>query len=220
MPRLSNRGAQPASLAQNLQRVTEAALAYLDLERLLDALLDRIIEILSADTTAILLLDEGTNELVARAARGLEEEVEQGFRLEVGRGFAGTVAARRQSVIIEDLQPGEAVNPLLYEKNIRSLMGVPLIVEGRLLGVLHVGSLTQRPFTEEDSTLLQIVADRVALAIDHARLFAQEREARQNAEAAVVRLGQLQAVTESALAYLDLNDLLRTLLDRVTAMMS
>src|SRR2546421_682129 len=81
----------PASLAQNLQRVTEAALAYLDLERLLDAPLDRIIEILDVDTTAILLLD--------------------------------------------------------------------------------VGPLTQRPFTQEDSALLQIVADRVALAIDHARLF-------------------------------------------------
>src|SRR5436190_16747705 len=198
MPRLSNRGAQPASLAQNLQRVTEAALAYLDLERLLDALLDRIIEILDVDTTAILLLDEPTNELLARAARGLEEEVEQGFRVAVGRGFAGTVAARREPVVIADLKPGDAVNPLLYQKKIRSLMGVPLIVEGRLLGVLHVGSVTQRVFMQEDATLLQIVGDRAALAIDHARLYEQERAARQAAEQAVERLGQLQALTESA----------------------
>src|SRR3954454_23395071 len=217
MPRLSNRGAQPASLAQNLQRVTEAALAYLDLERLLDALLDRIIEILDVDTTAILLLDEPTHELLARAARGLEEEFERPSSVAVGRGFAGTVAARREPVVIADLKPGDAVNPLLYEKKIRSLMGVPLIVEGRLLGVLHVGSLTQRDFSEDEATLLQIVGDRVGLAIDHARLYAEERAARQNAEKAVIRLSQLQAVTESALAHLDLNELLSVLLDRVVA---
>ena len=191
----------------------------MDIEELLEALLERIIEILAVDTTAILLLDEATNELVARAARGLEEEVEQGFRIAVGRGFAGTVAARREPVIIEDLKPGDAVNPLLYEKKIRSLMGVTLIVEGRLLGVLHVGSLTLRPFTQEDSTVIQIVADRVALAIDHARLFAEERQARADAEQAVERLRHLQAVTESALAHLDLDELLRTLLDRVVEML-
>jgi GAF domain-containing protein/anti-sigma regulatory factor (Ser/Thr protein kinase) len=205
---------QPLGLAENLQKVTDAALAYLDLERLLDALLDRIVEILAVDTAAILLLDEDTNELVARAARGLEEEVRQGFRVPVGQGFAGRVAAERTPVVIRELEPGDAVNPLLYEKKIRSLLGVPLVVEGRLLGVLHIGSLTPREFTAEDQTVLQVVADRAALAIDHARLFEGERQARDDAEAAVVRLNQLQSITESALAYLDLDELLRTLLAR------
>jgi GAF domain-containing protein/anti-sigma regulatory factor (Ser/Thr protein kinase) len=194
-------------------------LAYLDLDRLLEALLLRIVEILEVDTAAILLLDEATNELVARSARGLQEEVEAGFRVPVGKGFAGRVAAERRTVAISDLKPGDAVNPLLYEKKIRSLLGVPLVVEGRLLGVLHVGSLTPRDFGDEDSTVLQVVADRVALAIDHARLFEGEKSARAQAERALDRLRQLQAVTESALAYLDLDDLLRTLLDRVAEML-
>jgi GAF domain-containing protein/anti-sigma regulatory factor (Ser/Thr protein kinase) len=184
------------------------------LDRLLAALLERIAEILAVDTTAILLLDEETNELVARAARGLEEEVERGVRIPVGAGFAGRVAATREPVKIIDLAPGDAVNPLLYEKKICSLLGVPLIVEGKLLGVLHVGSLTPRTFSDDDTTVLQVVGDRVALAIDRTRLFEAEREARQSAEEAVERLSKLQAVTESALAYLDLDDLLRVLLDR------
>ena len=219
IPALSSPDAQPDNLSRSLQRVTEAALAYLELDKLLDALLERIAEILSVDTSAILLLDEETNELAARAARGLEEEVEAGFRVSVGQGFAGTVAARMAPVRIVDLAPGDAVNPLLYEKKLRSLLGVPLIVEGKLLGVLHVGSLTLREFSEEDSTVLQVVADRVALAIDHARLFEGERLARADAEESLERLSQLQAVTESALAYLDLDDLLRTLLDRVVDML-
>lgn len=217
MRRLPQSQPQPHELSQSLQRVTEAALAYLDLEKLLDALLERVVEILRADTSAILLLDEGPNELLARAAKGLEEEVEQGFRVPVGKGFAGRVAALREPVIIEELKPGDAVNPLLYEKKIRSLLGVPLIVEGRLLGVLHVGSQSQRVFTVEDATILQIVGDRVALAIDHARLFGEERAAREAAERAVERLTQLQSVTESALAYLAVDDLLEVLLQRVVA---
>jgi GAF domain-containing protein/anti-sigma regulatory factor (Ser/Thr protein kinase) len=171
------------------------------------------------DTAAILLLDEETNELAARAARGLEEEVERGFRVSVGQGFAGRVAAEMQPVAIRDLAPGDAVNPLLYEKKIRSLLGVPLVVEGRLLGVLHVGSLTERNFGEDETMILQVVADRAALAIDHARLFEAERTARDAAEAALERLRKLQGVTESALAYLELDDLLRVLLERVVEML-
>jgi GAF domain-containing protein/anti-sigma regulatory factor (Ser/Thr protein kinase) len=186
---------------------------------MLDAMLTRLRDVLAVDTVAVLLLDEETNELVARAAHGLEEEVEAGFRLPVGQGFAGSVAARREPVFIRDLKPGDAVNPLLYEKKLRSLLGVPLIVEGNLLGVLHVGSLTPRDFAQDDTAVMQVVADRVALAIDHARLFESERTARAEAEAALERLRQLQSVTESALAYLDLDDLLDTLLHRTRALL-
>jgi serine phosphatase RsbU (regulator of sigma subunit)/anti-sigma regulatory factor (Ser/Thr protein kinase) len=207
-------------LADNLLRVTEAALAHLELGQLLNALLERVVGILGVDTTAILLLDEETNELVARAARGLEEEVEQGFRVAVGEGFAGTVAAKRSPVVIRDLKPGDAVNPLLYEKKLRSLLGVPLIVEGRLLGVLHVGSLTVRSFSEDDVTIMQVVADRVALAIAHSGAYESERAARADAEAALERLAQLQALTDSALANLHLDDLLRVLLERIVVMLN
>jgi GAF domain-containing protein/anti-sigma regulatory factor (Ser/Thr protein kinase) len=217
---LSNPGNQPRQLSGNLQRVTEAALAYLELDRLMALLLERIVEILDVDTSAILLLDEQTNELAARAARGLEEEVERGFRVPVGKGFAGRVAAEMRPIAIANLAPGDAVNPLLYEKRIRSLLGVPLIVEGRLIGVLHVGTLTPRVFDEDDTTILQVVADRVALAIDHARLFEAERAARTDAEQTLERLQRLQGVTDSTLAYLDLDDLLAVLLDRTAQMLS
>ena len=70
---------------RRIQSVTEAALAHLSLGALLEALLDRIRDALDSDTCAFLLLDEPTNELVARAARGIEEEVEQGVRIPVGK---------------------------------------------------------------------------------------------------------------------------------------
>ncbi len=160
---------------EDVQRVTEAALAYLDLDDLLTELLQRVTDILEADTAAVLLVEDDGRTLAARAAKGLEEEVEQGFRLPVGRGFAGRVAATREPVVIPDLDnsPVTVVNPLMREKNVRSLVGVPMIVEGKVIGVLHAGSLTLREFDAGDVQLLQLVADRVALSIERSRLAVQ-----------------------------------------------
>lgn len=165
---------------ESLQRVTSAALADLDLDDLLSELLDRTTDILDVDTAAILLLEEDRGVLAARAAKGLEEEVERGFKLPVGAGFAGHVAASRQPVVIEDLENSsiEVVNPLLRANGVRSLLGVPLIVERRLVGVLHVGTLKRRRFDSDDIHLLRTVADRAALAIEHGRLTEQRRAAR------------------------------------------
>jgi anti-sigma regulatory factor (Ser/Thr protein kinase)/putative methionine-R-sulfoxide reductase with GAF domain len=167
--------APPPDALTALLRVTDAALAYLPLEELLIELLNRIAEVLRSDTAAFLLLDEGTDELVARAAKGIEEEVEAGVRIPVGRGFAGRIAAERRAIFIEDVDHSYVLNPILREKGIRSLLGVPLLVEGRVTGVLHVGSLTTRIFNQADRDLLQLAADRAGLAIEHARLFHQVR---------------------------------------------
>jgi signal transduction histidine kinase len=193
---------------RRLQELTDAALAHLELDDLLRALLERTRALLEADTAAILLLDEATDELVARASAGIEEELEHGVRIPVGRGFAGRIAAERRPVVLDDVDHADVLNPILREKGIKSLLGVPLIVGSAVLGVLHVGSLTPRSFEADDVGLLQLAADRASVAIDHARLYAAEREAR-------LRLESLQAVTDVALAHLGLDELLTVLLPRI-----
>src|SRR5438874_3651711 len=130
-----------------LQPIVDSALAHLELDALLDELLARIQEALEVDTCVILLLDQETNELVATAARGLEEEVERGVRVPLGAGFAGRVASERQPVVLDDLEHAEVVNPLLREKGLRALLGAPLLAHGEVLGVVHVGSLEPREFS-------------------------------------------------------------------------
>jgi signal transduction histidine kinase len=197
-----------AERVRRLQSVTDAALAHLRLDELLGALLERTREILEVDTCAILLLDEDTNELVARAALGIEEEVEQGVRIPVGAGFAGRIAAEKRPVLLDDVDHAHVLNPILREKGVKTMLGVPLIVEGEVQGVLHVGSLVPRSFEEDEVELLQLVADRAALAIEHARLFEAERAARE-------RIEHVQAVTDAALAHLEVNELLQVLLPRI-----
>jgi signal transduction histidine kinase len=193
---------------ERLQALTDAALVHLDLDELLSALLERTTELLDTDTAAILLLDDERGELVARAAVGIEEEVERGVRIPLGRGFAGRVAAERRPVILDDVDHADVLNPILHEKGVKSLCGVPLLVHGEAAGVLHVGTLSPRVFTEHDVELLQLAADRAAVAIEHARLFEAEREAR-------TRLERLQMVTDIALAHPELEDLLNVLLPRI-----
>lgn len=154
---------------RRVQAVTDAALAHLTVESLLDELLNRVRDLLGADTAAVLLLDEEQAELVATAAKGIEEEVEQGVRLPVGGGFAGRIAATGRPVMLESVDHTKVLNPILLKKGIRSLLGVPLIVGGRVTGVLHVGTLYPRIFSEKDLELLRLAADRVALAVDARR---------------------------------------------------
>jgi len=158
----------PASVEARLraiQAITDAALSRLDDRELLTELLDRTRDILRADTAAALLLDFSSGQLIATAAAGLEEEVRQGVRIPVGRGFAGRIAAEHRPVILDHVDHTTVLNPILLDKGIRSLMGVPLVAGGRVIGVLHVGSLLPRQFTSEDVELLQLAADRAAAAV-------------------------------------------------------
>src|SRR5436309_13469668 len=98
-----------------LQSVTDAALTHLQLDPLLDSLLVRTRQLLDVDTCAILLLDDETNELVAHAALGIEEDVEQGVRIPVGDGFAGRIAASKEPMILDDVDHGDVLTPILHE---------------------------------------------------------------------------------------------------------
>ena len=150
---------------RDIQSITDAALSRLDELGLLAELLDRIREIMHVDTAAVLLLDASSGQLIATAAVGLEEEVRQGVRIPVGRGFAGRIAAEGRPVVLDHVDHTTVLNPILWDKGINSMMGVPMTAGRKVIGVLHVGSLTHRRFTSYDIELLQLAADRAATAV-------------------------------------------------------
>jgi phosphoserine phosphatase RsbU/P len=150
---------------RDIQSITDAALSRLDELGLLAELLDRIREIMQVDTAAVLLLDASSGQLIATAAAGLEEEVRQGVHIPVGRGFAGRIAAERRPVILDHVDHTTVLNPILWAKGIKSMMGVPMTAGDEVIGVMHVGSLVPRQFTSYDTELLQLAADRAAAAV-------------------------------------------------------
>jgi phosphoserine phosphatase RsbU/P len=161
---------------EGLLSVTDSAVTTLKIEEFLTELLKRVRDVVEADTATVLLLDEESNELVATAACGLEEEVRVGVRVPVGRGFAGRVAAERQVVTLAKVDATTVTNPILWEKGIQVMLGVPLLADDKVIGVLHVGRLDNRPFTNSDTELLAIVAERLAGATQN-RLLVAERAA-------------------------------------------
>jgi putative methionine-R-sulfoxide reductase with GAF domain len=148
-----------------LEAITDSALRELDLDKLFDVLLAKTRELLSADTATVLLTDPGGTQLVARATVGLEEEVFQGVRVSVGSGFAGRVALTREPVQISRVDESTVVNPLLWKRGLHVLLGVPMIAEDHLVGVLHIGSTADRLFSDDEVDLLQLVADRLAVGV-------------------------------------------------------
>lgn len=201
-----------------LLSVTEAALSHLDLQELLREILARVREGMGVDNAAVLLVNADKTHLTVYAARGPEEEVAGKVQVRLGHGVAGTIASNRQPMIIDDLRQVEVENPLL-RATVRSLVGAPLLAGDELLGVIHVDSVRRSHFKTEDLQLLQIIADRVAMAIKHAQLYDAERATRREAEASAQKLRALQAIGDVALEHTKVDDMLHSLLPRIQDML-
>jgi PAS domain S-box-containing protein len=156
-----------------IRRITDAALAPLALEDLLRELLARITDVLGVDGAAVMLGEGDEGQVVVQAAGEAATYVEQH-----GAGVESALTARilreRRPVLVADTarEPELTDHPL--GKAVRSLLGVPLLVDGRPIGALQVGTLFARRFSEDDVDLLQLAADRAALAIERVRFFERQ----------------------------------------------
>jgi two-component system phosphate regulon sensor histidine kinase PhoR len=182
-----------AATLRKLERVSQAALEHLSLQGLLDALLERIVEVLEADTAAILLVEADGKLHVRATAGGLGGDSTIG--IPIGQGMAGTVAANRVSVLVPDLSKIALYRSTLRDRGINSIVAIPLVVEDRVIGVVHAGSEAYAQFVEDDARLLELIADRIALAINQASLY----EAEQAAQRRLRFLGEAGALLGSSL---------------------
>ncbi|HEX6542287.1 MAG TPA: GAF domain-containing sensor histidine kinase [Ktedonobacterales bacterium] len=201
------------------QRLTQGASAHLDQRELVREVLERLREAMEVDDAAILLLSENGRYLEVFTASDTSDDMAGRRRIPVGQGVVGAILAGGKPIIVGDLSQLEAQEPLLHPST-GSLLGAPLLLEDRPIGVLHVDSLYPYHFTEEDGEVLQVIAGLVALAIEHTRLRETERAMRTDAEAITRRLRVLQAVSDVALEHARLNELLETLMQRMQVMLA
>jgi signal transduction histidine kinase len=148
------------------ERFSVEPLQAKNLQELLEGLLEVMGEVAPEVDTATILLREG-NELRVRASRGLEDEVQRGFSLAVGDGFAGTIAARREPLLLHDAARDPLVkSDYIRQSGTKALYGVPLVDEqGEVIGVAHMGSLRATEFQEEDLVLFRALANRATSLI-------------------------------------------------------
>lgn len=158
-----------------LQEVINQLTPETDVLVLIDDVLASALAAVGASGGSLLLVDDETDELVFAVVHGSAREQLTGFRLRFGEGVAGWVAENRTPAVIEDVRSDTRFSSRVDETfgfQTRSLAAVPLVEEDRVLGVIEaVNKEFDRPFSEKDRDLLQIVAQLAAVAIRRAESY-------------------------------------------------
>lgn len=137
-----------------------------DADETLESALERVRTLMDAQTATVLLLDEPSGKLRPAAAIGFGRRWRTASHVALGRGFAGRIAATRSAQVVDLAAGGTVVNPLLLASGVVSLLGVPLLSGGTLLGVVHVGYHRRRDFGAEDVADLALAAASVVRTIE------------------------------------------------------
>jgi len=150
-----------------------------DVLALLDETLEFALALLDASDGSLMLVDEETDELVFVLVRGIRREALPGFRFSRRRGIAGWVAENAEPAIVNNVRADPRFMADVDERfafETHSMVAVPLVARGRVLGVIEViNKRTGEVFTEEDASLLSILATLAASALDYATSAAAEQ---------------------------------------------
>lgn len=161
-----------AETVGKLQRITDVTLSHLSLEELLPEVLGRIVDVVHSDAAAILIAADDLA-LQASCTVGLSG-VEPGACLEAGEGLPGRVTQTRQAITTAAVAEDDVISRAFAEQGASSLVGVPLTVDDRVIGVLMVGAGGRRELGRVDADLVGLAADRIALSIQRAQLYERE----------------------------------------------
>ena len=209
--RHSPRSALPqATTTEFLLRLAETLGTTLDLRTLLKQTAELVRAVLDFRIFAIFLVNDRTNDLRMRFQIGHHAETER-IRLRFGQGIVGTVAETRQAMLVNDVSRSSVyieVNP-----NVCSELAVPLIVKGRLIGVIDIESVQLNYFRPEHLHLLTLTASRISQAIENARLYS--RVARQAHTLKVLNdiAQEFTSILDLPVLFARIGELLRRLLE-------
>jgi len=164
-----------------LIQVTTKLNSTLNLTELLQLIMDSATELLHAETSSLMLVDEETNELTFEVATGEPGAEVVKYRVPPGQGIAGWVVENPQPVIIDN--PSE--DPRFYgqmDKAIgfetRNMLAVPLTVKDRVIGVVEVINKKDAPgFSQKDMELALALTNQASVAIDNTRMYARLADA-------------------------------------------
>ncbi len=181
-----------------LLRLADALNTTLDLNTLMHRVADLVRVVIDYRIFAILLINDRAQDLRMRFQTGHTPEIER-MRIKLGRGIVGQAALECRSLLVEDVRSID--NYIDANPEVRSELAVPLYVKNKVIGVVDIQSLVPGYFTQEHRRLLELVASRMAVAIENARLYT--RVARQ-----AQTLSVLNDISREITSILDLDDLL------------
>lgn len=200
-----------AELLDFLLEVSQAVSETLDLDQLLVNVAEIIKEVIPHELFAILLYSEKTRGLKIRHAIGHRDEIMRSLVIQLGEGITGTAAAARQPILVSDVRNDARYLPALDA--VRAELAVPMLVRGKLVGVIDLESTRPNAFTEQDKALLTLIATRIGVSIDNARLY--RRVASQNRTLRV-----LAHLSQEFSSILDIDELLTKIAGTIRALIN
>ncbi len=172
--RLYDRVQRRADQLGLLNEVGQALSSILNLEQALTLVMERVNSMLKVEAGSLLLVDEGSDELVFQIALGEKGEEVRPLRLKMGQGVAGRVAQTGQPLLIGQLDgnsDAERAIDISTDFLAESVLCVPMMARGKTIGVIEVINKLDGTFTEDDQRLLSAIASYAAVAIENARMF-------------------------------------------------
>ncbi|MBV9778338.1 MAG: GAF domain-containing protein, partial [Acidobacteriaceae bacterium] len=158
-----------AELLDFLLEVSTVTAETLDLDRLMTNVAEIVKDVIPYELFAILLFNERTRALRMRYSIGHRDEVAKNLSIKIGEGLTGSAAATRQPILSPDVR--KDLRYLNALDAVRAELAAPMLVRGKLVGVIDLQSTRLNAFSEYDRALLALIASRVAIAIDNARLY-------------------------------------------------
>jgi phosphoserine phosphatase RsbU/P len=190
----------PTELLSLLLEVGEQIASTLDLDELMKRIAELVKRVIDYEVFAILLLNEKSQELRIRSSVGHPAEVVKSLRIKVGEGIVGRAALEKRSLMVNDVSKEPSYIESLPA--VKSELAVPLILKNRLIGVMDLEAPVSGFFTDQHVYLLELLAGRMAMAIENARLYRRTlRQAR--------TLQLLNEISRELSSVLVLSDLLR-----------
>jgi phosphoserine phosphatase RsbU/P len=200
-----------AELLDFLLEVSTATSESLDLDRIMANVAASVKEVIPYDLFAILLYSERERGLSIRYSIGHREEIVRSLVLPLGEGITGAAAASRQPILVSDVRSDPRYLAALDA--VQSELAVPMLARGKLVGVIDLQSTRLNAYREQDRSLLQLIASRVAVSVDNARLY--RRVDRQNRT-----LKTLSNLSQEFSSILDLDELLGKIAKTIHALVA
>jgi sigma-B regulation protein RsbU (phosphoserine phosphatase) len=198
--------ALPAEVLATLAEIGEGVNASLDLDEVLARTAALIKRHIDYEIFGVLMLEGDGAYLKFRFSIGYPRELAENLRVPLGHGITGTAAATGHSVRVSDVSQDDRY--IAGIENVRSELAVPLILQGKCIGVLDIQSRHLDYFTPEQQSILTLLAGRLATAIENARLYQKER-----AQAETLLL--LNEVGRETSSILDVEELLRRAAEQI-----
>ncbi|MGA9732877.1 MAG: GAF domain-containing protein, partial [Candidatus Acidiferrales bacterium] len=171
--KLNSKFEVPAETLAILAEISQEINASLNLDEVLPNAASLIKRLIDYEVFAVLLPEEGTDQMYFRFAIGHRQEVVDHWRIPMGEGIIGAAAATGQAIRVGDVRgDSRYLNAL---DGVRSELAVPLIVRGRVIGVMDIESSQLDYFTPDQQNILTLVASRIGTAIENAKHYQHER---------------------------------------------